>query len=87
MLSPSRSFGAALMALLAACTSNPLSPWPSWVPQSDVAGGVAAAEGTQASGNLSLDRTQAAAAARVTVARKLEVKIQSSDKFIRVFRD
>lgn len=69
--------------VLAACASKPASsPWPAWVLQPDAGGGVAAAECVESSGNLSLDRTQAAAAARVTLARNLEVNIQSSDELI-----
>jgi hypothetical protein len=72
--------------LLAACASKPAtspgSPWPAWVLQPDAGGGVAAAECVESSGNLSLDRTQAAAAARVTLARNLETNIQSSDELI-----
>jgi hypothetical protein len=67
-------------ALLAACASTPTSPWPSWVLQPEAAGGIAAAECVESSGNLSLDRSQAAAAARVTMARNLEVNIQASDE-------
>ena len=67
-------------ALLAACAGKPASPWPSWVLQPEAAGGVAAAECVESSGNLSLDRSQAAAAARVTMARNLEVNIQASDE-------
>lgn len=73
----------ALMGLLAACASKPApSPWPAWVLQPDAGGGVAAAECVESSGNLSLDRTQAAAAARVTLARNLEANIQASDELI-----
>lgn len=71
--------------LLAACgsaPSTPSSPWPAWVLQPDGAGGVAAAECVESSGNLSLDRTQAAAAARVTLARNLETNIQASDELV-----
>jgi hypothetical protein len=72
--------------LLAACASQPAPPprpaWPAWVLQPDAAGGVAAAECVASSGNLSLDRTQAAAAARVTLARNLEVNIQASDELL-----
>ncbi len=69
--------------VLAACASKPASsPWPAWVLQPDAAGGVAAAECVESSGNLSLDRTQAASMARVTLARNLEVNIQSSDELI-----
>lgn len=66
--------------LLAGCASKAASPWPSWVLQPEAAGGVAAAECVESSGNLSLDRSQAAAAARVTMARNLEVNIQASDE-------
>lgn len=73
-------------SLLAACAAKPAStaagPWPAWVLQPEAAGGVAAAECVEASGNLSLDRTQAAAAARVTLARNLEVNIQASDELV-----
>ena len=69
-----------LAALLAACASKPASPWPNWVLQPETAGAVSAAECVEASGNLSLDRSQAAAAARVTMARNLEVNIQASDE-------
>jgi hypothetical protein len=69
-----------VVALLAGCASKPVSPWPSWVLQPEAAGGVAAAECVESSGNLSLDRSQAAAAARVTMARNLEVNIQASDE-------
>ena len=69
--------------ILAACASTPpASPWPAWVLQPDAGGGVAAAECVESSGNLSLDRTQAAAAARVTLARNLEVNIQASDELV-----
>lgn len=69
--------------VLAACASKPASsPWPAWVLQPDAAGGVAAAECVESSGNLSLDRTQAASMARVTLARNLEVNIQSSDELL-----
>ncbi|MBX3622945.1 MAG: hypothetical protein KF891_23490 [Rhizobacter sp.] len=75
-------------ALLAACAGQPpaapsaaKSPWPSWVLQPE-SPGVAAAECVEASGNLSLDRTQAATAARVTLARNLEVNIQASDELV-----
>jgi len=77
----------AMAALLAACGSKPTaapssasSGWPSWVLQPEATGGVAAAECVEASGNLSLDRSQAASAARVTMARNLEVNIQASDE-------
>ncbi|GAB4549839.1 MAG: hypothetical protein IV105_03005 [Rhizobacter sp.] len=67
--------------LLVGCGSTPVaSPWPAWVLQPETAGGIAAAECVEASGNLSLDRAQAAAAARVTMARNLEVNIQASDE-------
>jgi hypothetical protein len=71
-----------MAALLAACASNKpaSSPWPAWVLAPEAAGGVAAAECVESSGNLSLDRSQAAAAARVTMARNLEVNIQASDE-------
>jgi len=76
-----------LAALLAACASKPSTTalpvsttWPSWVVQPETAGGLAAAECVESSGNLSLDRSQAAAAARVTMARNLEVNIQASDE-------
>jgi hypothetical protein len=71
-------------SLLAACasTDKPASPWPAWVLQPDAGGGVAAAECVESSGNLSLDRTQAATAARVTLARNLEVNIQGSDELL-----
>ena len=71
-------------SLLAACasTDKAASPWPAWVLQPDAGGGVAAAECVESSGNLSLDRTQAAAAARVTLARNLEVNIQASDELV-----
>lgn len=77
------SLGAAA-CLMAACASNKpaAATWPAWVLQPDAAGGVAAAECVESSGNLSLDRTQAAAAARVTLARNLEVNIQSSDELL-----
>lgn len=69
--------------LLAACASKPASsPWPAWVLQPDPAAGATAAECVESSGNLSLDRTQAAAAARVTLARNLEVNIQGSDELV-----
>ena len=78
---------ACLAALLAACASKPSTTalpvsttWPSWVVQPETAGGLAAAECVESSGNLSLDRSQAAAAARVTMARNLEVNIQASDE-------
>ncbi len=67
-------------ALLAGCGSPPVSPWPAWVIKPEAAGGIAAAECVESSGNLSLDRSQAAAAARVTMARNLEVNIQASDE-------
>ncbi len=73
-------FAGAVAALAAACASQPASPWPSWVLQPEAAGGVSAAECVEASGNLSLDRSQAATAARVTMARNLEVNIQASDE-------
>jgi len=90
-MSPARIAGlCAVVALLAACGSKPTAPssspssassgWPSWVLQPEAAGGVAAAECVEASGNLSLDRSQAASAARVTMARNLEVNIQASDE-------
>jgi hypothetical protein len=70
-------------AALAACASKPEAPvWPAWVLNPESAGGVAAAECVESSGNLSLDRTQAAAAARVTLARNLETNIQSSDELL-----
>ncbi len=69
-----------LAALLGGCASQPASPWPAWVLQPETAGGIAAAECVESSGNLSLDRSQAAAAARVTMARNLEVNIQASDE-------
>jgi hypothetical protein len=69
-------------AVLAACASKPSSPWPDWVLNPDSGGGVAAAECVESSGNLSLDRTQAAAAARVTLARNLETNIQASDELL-----
>lgn len=70
-----------MAALLAACASRPAaSAWPAWVLAPESAGGVAAAECVESSGNLSLDRSQAAAAARVTMARNLEVNIQASDE-------
>lgn len=73
----------AVAGVLAACASTPpASPWPAWVLQPDAGGGVAAAECVESSGNLSLDRTQAAAAARVTLARNLEVNIQASDELV-----
>jgi hypothetical protein len=80
-----RTFSLGCVAVvLAACGSTPpaASSWPAWVLQPDAGGGVAAAECVEASGNLSLDRTQAAAAARVTLARNLEVNIQASDELI-----
>jgi len=69
-------------ALLAACASGKpaSSAWPAWVVAPETAGGVAAAECVESSGNLSLDRSQAAAAARVTMARNLEVNILASDE-------
>jgi hypothetical protein len=71
------------VVFLAACASKPAaSPWPAWVLQPDAAGGATAAECVESSGNLSLDRTQAAAAARVTLARNLEVNIQGSDELV-----
>jgi hypothetical protein len=88
-MNPARIAGlCAVAALLAACGSKPTaspssaasSGWPSWVLQPEAAGGVAAAECVEASGNLSLDRSQAASAARVTMARNLEVNIQASDE-------
>jgi hypothetical protein len=72
-------------AFLAGCASSAppaAAParWPSWVLQPDPGGGISAAECVESSGNLSVDRTQAAAAARVTLARNLEVNIQASDE-------
>ncbi len=75
--------GLAALALLGGCASGPApSPWPAWVLQPEAAGGVAAAECVESSGNLSLDRTHAASAARVTLARNLETNIQASDELI-----
>ncbi|MBC7954545.1 MAG: hypothetical protein H7Y33_01575 [Cytophagales bacterium] len=73
---------ATFVAVLGAgCASKPAAPsWPAWVLQPEAAGGVAAAECVEASGNLSLDRNQAASLARVTMARNLEVNIQASDE-------
>lgn len=72
--------------VVAACASSPQPPrsssWPAWVLQPEASGGVAAAECVEASGNLSLDRTQAASAARVTLARNLESNIQASDELL-----
>ncbi len=78
---------AGVAAVMAACGSQPAAPssvsgWPAWVLQPEAPGGVAAAECVEASGNLSLDRTQAASAARVTLARNLETNIQSSDELL-----
>lgn len=86
MMATLRILALGSVALLAACASNapskPASAWPAWVLQPDAGGGVAAAECVESSGNLSLDRTQAAAAARVTLARNLEVNIQASDELL-----
>lgn len=69
-------------ALLVGCAARPAgSHWPAWVLQPE-SPGVAAAECVEASGNLSLDRTHAATAARVTLARNLEVNIQASDELV-----
>jgi len=75
----------AVAAVLMACASSAPQPgagarWPAWVLQPDAAGGISAAECVESSGNLSVDRTHAAAAARVALARNLEVNIQSSDE-------
>lgn len=67
----------ALSAVLVGCASAP--QWPAWVmdPGMD---GVAAADCIPYSGNLSLDRQQIAAKARLSLAQQINIRIQGMDK-------
>jgi hypothetical protein len=67
------------LAILQGCASAP-PVWPDWVANPDVNPGVSAAECAASSGNLSLDRAQAATLARASVARMLESKVQAMDE-------
>lgn len=60
------------------CSTPPV--WPDWVLNPESESGVTAAECVKASGNISLDRTQATAMARSSMARNLEVKVQAMDE-------
>lgn len=53
---------------------------PDWVMVPEYAGGIAAAECVESSGSMSIDRQQAVATARVTLAQQIEVRVKSVDK-------
>jgi hypothetical protein len=72
------------LVMLVACATNghTASSWPAWVLASDTPGAITAAECVRASGDMGLDRSHAAAAARVTMVRNLETNIQTADELI-----
>jgi hypothetical protein len=82
--------GAALMvgALIAGCASSgdkqaaqgQPAQLPSWVMNPVIEGGVAATECVPASGDLSLDKSEAIAKARATLVKQINVKVEAMDK-------
>lgn len=54
--------------------------WPVWAMNPTFDGGIAAADCTQASGNLTLDRSMVVANARTTLAQEISVRVKAVDK-------
>jgi hypothetical protein len=73
------------IALLTACSSNPtqstsVGDIPSWVLNPQVEDGIAVAECVVFSGNMSIDRQEAMANARASLAQRIETKVSVLDK-------
>ena len=76
------------MFLLGACASNPMEETsvgeiPSWVLNPEVEDGIAVSECVLWSGNMSIDRQQAVANARTSLAQRIETRVSAMDKSYR----
>lgn len=69
-----------LLVLCALATSARAADVPEWVLNPEFPGGIAAAECVTSTGALSIDRQQAVAAARVTLAQQLGVRVKAVDR-------
>lgn len=70
--------------LVAACSSAPQvaqgPSWPTWVLNPTIEGGLASADCVQWSNNISIDRQQGSANARVALAQQIQTQIKAMDK-------
>jgi len=77
------------IVLLSACSSSPLSEEttvgqiPSWILNPQVEDGIAVSECVLWSGNMSIDKQQAIANARTSLAQRIETRISAMDKSYR----
>jgi hypothetical protein len=65
---------------LCAAGSAFAADWPEWAMNPKAEGGVAAAECTDASGNLSVDRQMVVANARIALAQEISTRVKAVDK-------
>lgn len=76
------------LALLAACSSNPVENTsvgdiPSWILNPQIEDGIAVVECVLFSGNMSIDKQQAVANARTSLAQRIETRVSAMDKSYR----
>jgi hypothetical protein len=76
---------ASVVAILSACTSSPTPEKlneniPDWVLNPVVKDGIAAAECVSSSGNMSIDKAQALALARLSIAQQISTRVKALDK-------
>ncbi|MBK9133119.1 MAG: hypothetical protein IPM15_01835 [Betaproteobacteria bacterium] len=67
-------------AATAALAQPAASSWPGWVLEPPAAGELAGTDCVDASGNLSIDRQQVTAKARLVLAQQIEVRIEAMDE-------